>query len=81
MKTRLGMIEVALAQYPFMDLPYSFLAGDSSGDIGPAAGGGRAIMVRRVRCTPVRGPGVPTTFSVIHRLPAVTHAPPRSGAA
>jgi hypothetical protein len=81
MKARLGMIEVALAKAPFMGLTHSLLAGDSPGDIGLAAGGGRSIMVCRVQCTPVRGLGPPTTFIVIHRLPAVTHVPPRSGTA
>jgi hypothetical protein len=55
MKARLGMIEAALAKYPFMDVTHSFLAGDSAGDTGPAAGGGRSVMVCRVPCTPVRG--------------------------
>jgi D-glycero-D-manno-heptose 1,7-bisphosphate phosphatase len=33
MKPRPGMLEAALAKYPFIDLTHSFLAGDSPGDI------------------------------------------------
>ena len=57
MKARLGMIEAALAKYPFMDLTHSFLAGGSAGDTGPAVGGGRSVMVCRVPCAPSAGPG------------------------
>jgi histidinol phosphatase-like enzyme len=32
MKPRPGLIEAALAKYRFIDLPHSFLAGDSPGD-------------------------------------------------
>jgi D-glycero-D-manno-heptose 1,7-bisphosphate phosphatase len=36
MKPRPGMIGAALAQYPFIDLPHSFLAGDPPGAVGLA---------------------------------------------